>query len=98
MKPIDFIMWHLSRRKDRQRLDALPFELKPLTDRLAALAPDDPLHRLVKGFLHASMVSNANVRADGEAAHQLVGRQNMLSDLVADWDELWRAAHSLPTK
>lgn len=77
----------------------LPFDVAPLKRRLAALAVDDPLHALLKGYLHACMVGNAAVLTESDAdATKLVGRQNMLTDLVADWEELWRDAHQPPKK
>jgi hypothetical protein len=86
---------------EEKPLVSLParYDIAALKRRLAALPADDPLRDLLHGFLNACISANANVRCGAsEEANQLVGRINMLSDLVADWDELWRQTHPAPAR
>lgn len=72
-----------------------PYDVTALRARLAALAPDDPLHPLLLGYLdHCTVTwSDTRVTAD-DAAHQFVGRLNALADLRTDFQRLWAETHT----
>ena len=69
---------------------SVPYDVKPLKQRLAALAVDDPLHPLLAGYIHHAIVAGAGtlVGPDEGSAQRFVGRQNQLDDLARDWNKL----------
>jgi hypothetical protein len=71
-----------------------PYDMKQLKGRLAGLAHDDALLPLLLGYLDAHAVAHADTKVSADlAAHQFVGRLNMLADLKHDLEQVWREAH-----
>lgn len=83
-----------SRGRSPHRDWARPYDMKQLKGRLAGLAHDDALLPLLLGYLDAHAVAHADTKVSADlAAHQFVGRLNMLADLKHDLEQVWREAH-----